>query len=195
MITSINGFIEQKRIDAIIIECGGIGYEIFMPLTIIEKLPEEGNTVKLLTEFVVREESQVLYGFLHASERQLFRRLIKVSGIGAKTALAMMSALSIAEILQALSEEDSTKLAMTPGIGKKTADRLVVDFRGSLLLNMNTSTAEKSNTNDDVMQALTSLGYNKNETKKAMAHLEKTTSAVDDVASKVRAALRWLSGR
>ena len=187
MIAFIRGVLVEKRPNTVFIECNGIGYEVMAPLTVVEKLPPEGETIFLLTQFVVREESQTLYGFLNESERTLFCRLIKVSGVGAKTALAMMSALTTDSLLAALSTEDIGRLSAVPGIGRKTAERLIVDFRGSSLL-LETAAFSVDN---DAEQALAALGYKKSEIGKALSQLPAVTN--EDTASRVRTALRVLS--
>ncbi len=190
MISFVNGYLRIKTASSVVVEVGGIGYEIFPSLTTIENLPAIGEKVIMLTELVVREDSQTLYGFLDETTRLLFRQLIKVSGIGAKTALAMMSTMTANELLSALANEDHASLSKAPGIGKKTAERLIIEFRGSALL---LSQDKKTNVenNDDVEQALETLGYKKAEIKRAVAALPAESQ---DIASKVRAALRFLSG-
>lgn len=190
MITHIRGVIVSKLPNLVVVECGGLGYEIGVPLTVSEKLPAVGESVMLLTEFVVREESQALYGFIAAEERALFRRLIKVSGIGAKIALAMMSAMTADELLAAIGTEETARLVAIPGIGAKTAERLIVDMRGSELL-LKSKIAPSADS--EVEQALAALGYNKAEIRKALRELPRT--ADDTTESLVRAALRLLSAR
>lgn len=192
MISSLCGVVAEKRMDGIVIECGGVGYDVLLPLTVLENIPPVGETAKVLTELVVREDSQQLFGFATSNERLLFRRLIKVSGIGAKTAMAMMSTMTVSEILQALADEDTTALATAPGIGKKTADRLIVDFRGNPMLSSIKGEAGGS-ANNEVEQALASLGYKKNEVKNALTYLAENHAPEKDVAARVRLALRWLS--
>ena len=140
---------------------------------------------------MVREESQTLYGFLDETTRALFRRLIKISGIGAKTALAMMSTMTAKELLSALANEDHARLSGTPGIGKKTAERLIIEFRGSALLSSSGADFGVIR-DDDVEQALTSLGYKKDEIKRALTAMPPDAT---DTAVKVRAALRFLAGK
>ena len=190
MIASIRGVLQHKSANVLVIECGGLGYEILAPLTVTEQLPEEGAEVFLLTEFVVREMSQTLYGFLHERERRLFRQLMKTSGVGAKTVLAMMSTMTIDELMSALAAEDVAKLSLIPGIGKKTADRLVVDFRGNLLLR---EAVEQPEQNDEVEQVLSALGYKKAEIKNILTQLDADSGT--DTATRVRTALRLLSGK
>ena len=190
MIASLNGYMAAKSAASVVLEINGIGYEVAIPLTVMDKLPTIGEKVFLLIEFVVREESQTLYGFLDETTRALFRRLIKISGIGAKTALAMMSTMTAKELLSALANEDHARLSGTPGIGKKTAERLIIEFRGSALLSSSGADFGVIR-DDDVEQALTSLGYKKDEIKRALTAMPDAT----DTAVKVRAALRFLAGK
>lgn len=192
MISFLRGILAAKSASAAIIECGGVGYEALAPLTTIEKLPKIGEPVFLLVDFVVRPESQTLYGFFHERERDIFRRLIKVSGVGAKTALALMSALPADDLLSALSDGDATRIAHAPGIGKKTAERIIVDFRGSPLLSMSAiGTATVPDSDRDIEQALFGLGYKKAEIARVLTALP----ADDNTAARLRAALQILSGR
>ena len=194
MITFLRGTLTDKTTASVTIECHGVGYEALAPLTTIEKLPAVGDTVFLLTDFVVRPESQTLYGFITRFERDIFRRLIKVSGVGAKTAIVLMSAFPVAELLSALSDSDAERIARAPGIGKKTAERIIVDFRGSPLLeNIAPTAAFVNNPGRDVEQALTGLGYKRSEITRALGLLSADTP--EDSAARLRAALQILSRR
>ena len=198
MIAFLRGKLIAKTSQAAVVECGGVGYEVFAPLTVIEKMPAAGAEVFIHTDFVVREDSQTLYGFLDERSRAVFRRLIKVSGVGAKTAVALMSALSAEELLSALAGEDATRLTCAPGIGQKTAERIVLDFRGSPLLDDiggATGGGDKtfSAADRDIEQGLAALGYKKAEIARAIAALPKNDDA--DPAARLRAALQKLSGR
>lgn len=190
MLTHIAGVLKDKQPNSVVVDCNGLGYEIWVPLTVSEKLPAVGDPVFLLTEFIVREESQTLYGFSEADERALFRRLLKVSGIGGKTVLAMMSAMTYDELLAAISAEETARLVAIPGIGTKTAERLIVEMRGSELL---LKTKIAPTVDNEVEQALAALGYNKTEIRKALRDLPRTPE--DTTESLVRAALRTLSTR
>lgn len=191
MICSLRGRLAGKTAGRAVVECGGVGYDVQAPLTVIERLPEVGEEVFLLTEFVVRETGQALYGFLTERERLLFVQLMKTSGVGAKTVLAMMSAMTVDELVAALSSDDAARLALAPGIGKKTAERLIVDFRGSALLVAAASAAPA--VDGEVEQALAALGYKKAEIKKALSRFG--ADAGEGTAERVRTALRILSGR
>ncbi|MDM5148114.1 Holliday junction branch migration protein RuvA [Candidatus Persebacteraceae bacterium Df01] len=192
MIVFLRGKLAAKSTTAAVIDCSGVGYEALAPLTTIEKLPAVGEQVFLHIDMVVREDSQTLYGFSNENEREIFRRLIKVSGVGAKTALALMSALSLDELLSALANSEADRLARAPGIGKKTAERIIVDFRGSPLLEMPTS-GEPAGGARDVEQALAGLGYKKAEITRALGALP--TDIGTDTTARLRAALQVLSGK
>lgn len=193
MISFLRGKLVSKTPSAVVIECGGVGYEALAPLTTLEQLPAPGAEVFLLTDFVVRAESQTLFGFLREREREIFRRLIKVSGVGAKTALTLMSALRADELLSALSEGDAARLSRAPGVGKKTAERIIVDFRGSPLLDMAEGAPSLASGDRDVESALAGLGYKKPEIARALASIPADTG--EDSAVRLRAALQVLSGR
>lgn len=192
MITSLRGRLVVKTAAQAVVECGGVGYETAVTPAVAERLPEPGAEVFLLTEMIVRDDAHLLFGFLEARERELFRRLLKVSGIGAKTALGML-ALGGGELLEALSAEDAGRLSRAPGVGRKTAERLIVEFRGSEWL-LEAAGAGGGRTGEDAEaeQALAALGYRKKEIADALAALPKEEMGVSE---KVRAALRVLSGR
>ena len=193
MIGSLRGRLIAKTATHVEVECAGVGYEVSITPTVAERLPSEsGAEIFLLTEFIVREDAQLLFGFLEGRERELFRRLLKVSGIGAKTALAMM-ALGVEELLTALGAEDVARVSRAPGVGRKTAERLIVEFRGSPLLTESAAAGGgKSGEDAEAEQALAALGYRKKEITDALAALPKEEMGVSE---KVRAALRVLSGR
>ena len=192
MIVFLRGRLAAKSGAAVVIDCNGIGYEAQAPLTTIEKLPPVGEDVFLHIDLVVRQESHTLYGFLDEPAREIFRRLIKVSGVGAKTALALMSALADDELLSALSDGDAARLSRAPGIGKKTAERIIVDFRGSDLAGLAAGGGIVGG-DRDVEQALIGLGYKRAEIVRAMSALP--PSAGEDTAARLRAVLQILSTR
>ena len=192
MIASLRGLLLSKTAANVVVECGGVGYEMSVTPSVSERLPEAGAEVFLLTEMIVREDAHLLFGFLDAREREVFRRLLKVSGIGAKTALGML-AFGADELLSALSAEDVGRLSRAPGVGRKTAERLIVDFRGSpLLLESAGAGGGKTGEDAEAEQALSALGYRKKEIADALSALPKEEMGVPQ---KVRAALRVLSGR
>ena len=132
MIGRIQGKLLEKNPPQILVDVHGVGYEIDVPMSTFYNLPDIGQEVTLLTHFVVREDAQLLYGFASAKERATFRQLIKISGIGARTALAVLSGMSVEALAQAVSQQESAILTRVPGIGKKTAERLVLELKGKL---------------------------------------------------------------
>jgi len=129
MIGRLAGRLIEKRAPWIVVDCHGVGYEVEVPMTTIWSLPEIDSDVVLLTHLVVREDAQLLFGFATAAERQLFRALIKVSGVGAKVALAILSGIEADEFVRCVHEKNTARLTALPGIGKKTAERLIVEMR------------------------------------------------------------------
>ncbi|MGI9337382.1 MAG: Holliday junction branch migration protein RuvA [Gammaproteobacteria bacterium] len=193
MIATLRGILAEKSPGEAIVEAGGIGYRVAAPVLVTDRLPEVGAEVFLYTEMVVREDSQTLYGFLDGKTRALFCRLVKVSGVGAKTALAMLSVMPVGEFLSALASGDAARLSATPGIGAKTAQRLIIEFRGSVLL----SDIPANAANSDTSQALAALGYKKPEIARALSALHKQYDNADEMppAEQIKAALKILAKR
>ncbi len=132
MIGRLTGVLAAKHPPQVLIDVGGVGYEVDVPMSSFYNLPAIGERVTLLTHFVVREDAQVLFGFLTPEERATFRHLVKISGVGPRTALSILSGLSVAELAQAVSLQESARLVKVPGIGKKTAERLLLELKGKL---------------------------------------------------------------
>ncbi len=132
MIGRLTGLLAEKTPPQVLLDVNGVGYEIDVPMSSYFNLPAIGERVSLLTHFVVREDAQVLFGFLSASERHTFRLLIKISGVGPRMALAILSGLSVDDLAQAVSQQQSGRLVKVPGIGKKTAERLLLELKGKL---------------------------------------------------------------
>lgn len=193
MIATLRGILAGKSPGEAVIEIGGIGYRVATPVLVTDRLPQKGEEVFLYTEMIVREDSQTLYGFLDEKTRALFCRLVKVSGIGAKTALAMLGAMPVGEFLSALASGDATRLSATPGIGAKTAQRLIVEFRGSALL----ADASGGSAHADTSQALAALGYKKPEITRALSALGKMHDNAAEMppAEQIKAALKILAKR
>lgn len=192
MISRLNGKLIEKTPPQIVIDVNGVGYEVDVSMQTFYQLPALNESVHLYTQLVVREDAHLLFGFANIAERTTFRQLVKVSGIGAKTALGILSAMNTDELAQAIAEEDIKRLSSAPGIGKKTAERMVLELRGKLVTeNMNTglfsSTATTDET-DDIVSTLLALGYNAAEAKAAVKGLPKGT----DVSEGVRLALKNL---
>ena len=129
MIGRLNGQLAEKNPPQILIDCHGVGYEVDVPMSTFYQLPAVGEPVSLLTHFVVREDAQILYGFASAAERAAFRQLVKISGVGPRTALAVLSGMSVADLALAVTAQESGRLVKVPGIGKKTAERMIVELR------------------------------------------------------------------
>src|SRR5687767_15972348 len=132
MIGRIQGILVEKSFPQVIVSCHGVGYEIDVPMSTFYPLPRQGEEVTLLTHLVVREDAHLLYGFLTAAERTAFRQLLKISGVGPKVALSVLSGLSVDDLAAAVTAEDSGRLTKIPGIGKKTAERLLLELRDKL---------------------------------------------------------------
>lgn len=190
MIGQLRGIILQKKAPLLLIDVSGIGYEVFAPMSTFYHLPEIQTEVQLLTHFVVREDAQILYGFLQERERTLFRALIKVSGIGPKVALSILSGITPDEFVQCVQSNDSGRLTSIPGIGKKTAERLIVELRNALsqweesAVNNN---ASMNNTLEEAISALTTLGYKAKEAKEAITRIYKTDYSSEEL---IRLALK-----
>lgn len=172
MIGRLTGVIAEKAPPQVLIDVGGVGYEVDVPMSTFYNLPNLGERTTLLTHFVVREDAQVLYGFGSAAERQAFRQLIKVSGVGPRMALSLLSGLSVAELAQAISIQEAGRLTRIPGIGKKTAERLLLELKGKLGAELGVAPVSvKSEAQADVLQALVALGYSDKEAAAALKAL------------------------
>ena len=183
MIGRIQGKLLEKNHPQIHVDVHGIGYEIDVPMSTFYNLPDIGAEVTLLTHFVVREDAQLLYGFLSASERNTFRLLIKISGIGARTALSILSGMSVDALAQAISTQDSAMLTRVPGIGKKTAERLVLELKGKIGADLSGVTLGNTpnDARSDVVSALIALGYSEREALAAAKRLPEDISVSDGI--------------
>ena len=184
MIGRIEGKLLEKNPPLILVDVHGVGYEISVPMSTFYNLPDAGQNVVLLTHFVVREDAQLLYGFLTASERSAFRELIKVSGIGARTALSVLSGLSVDALSQAVTQQDTAALTRVPGIGKKTAERLVLELKGKLGADLGGSAVASAGTTSaktDIISALIALGYSDREASAAVRKLPEDISVSDGI--------------
>jgi holliday junction DNA helicase RuvA len=163
MIGRLTGTIADKSPPQLLLEVGGVGYEVEVPMSTFYNLPALGERVTLLTHFVVREDAQVLYGFLTRDERAAFRLLVRIAGVGPRTALALLSGLSVAELAQAVSLQEAARLVKVPGIGKKTAERLLLELKGKLGEAIATPQPAPGGAQADILQALVALGYSERE--------------------------------
>ena len=165
MIGRLTGQLAHKNPPLILLDVNGVGYEISLPMSSFFNLPNTGDSITLLTHLIVREDAHLLYGFLSEDERAAFRELLKISGIGARTALALLSGLSVDELRQAITLQESARLTRVPGFGKKTAERLLLELKGRLaqaLPGANTAVAA-ADSQTDIIQALCALGYSEKE--------------------------------
>ncbi len=180
MIGRIAGTLAEKSPPHVVVVAHGVGYEIDVPMSTFYHLPRTGEAVELLTHLVVREDAHLLFGFLSAGERSAFRQLIKVSGVGPKVALAVLSGLSVDDLAAAVAAEDAARLTRVPGIGKKTAERLVLELRDKL---PSTVPAAKSGAphEPDVLNALLALGYNAREASVALRDLPPDLALTDAI--------------
>ena len=191
MIGRLTGTLAEKSSPPqLLVEVNGVGYEVDVPMSSFFNLPASGERVTLLTHFVVREDAQVLFGFLTADERATFRQLIRISGVGPRMALALLSGLSVADLAQAVSAQDASRLVKVPGIGKKTAERLLLELKGKLGADIGTpGTAPVSDAQADILQALVALGYSEREAQAAVKQLPAGAA----VGEGIRLALKALS--
>jgi Holliday junction DNA helicase RuvA len=189
MIGRLSGILLDKNPLQLIVDCQGVGYEVSVPMSTFYQLPSVGEKVVLLTHFVVREDAQLLFGFGTAQERELFRELIKISGVGARTALALLSGMSVADLAQAVTLQEAGRLTKIPGIGKKTAERLLLELKGKLGADLGSSGAVAQDSNSDILNALLALGYSDKEAALAL----KQVPAGSSVSDGIRHALKALS--
>jgi Holliday junction DNA helicase RuvA len=189
MISRIQGVLTEKNPPQVVVVAHGVGYEIDVPMSTFYHLPRTGENVELLTHLVVREDAHLLYGFLTAGERTAFRQLLKVSGVGPKVALAVLSGLSVDDLAVAIASQDAARLTKVPGVGKKTAERLVLELRDKLAPATAGGRAQASPARGDVMNALLALGYNDREAQAAVKELPAELALADAI----RQALKHLA--
>ena len=172
MIGKLTGTLLEKNPPEVLLDCHGVGYEVQVPMSTFYNLPALGERVSLLTQFIVREDAQLLYGFASVQERAAFRELIKVAGVGPRTALAVLSGMGVGDLAQAITLQEAGRLVKVPGIGKKTAERLLLELKGKLGAELSGAAAlAKSDAQADILQALLALGYNDKEAAAALKAL------------------------
>lgn len=196
MIGTLRGTLIQKQAPLLLLEVNGIGYELFAPMSTFYHLPEINKPVQLLTHFVVREDAQILYGFLRNHERLLFRALIKVSGIGPKVALSILSGMTVDDFIQCIESDDALRLTHIPGIGKKTAERLIVELRHTISqwqtdMDKTPQTSTHPGCLQEAISALTALGYKAHQAKQVMTRVYKPEHSSEDL---IRLALQQMAG-
>ncbi|MBL0144045.1 MAG: Holliday junction branch migration protein RuvA [Betaproteobacteria bacterium] len=180
MIGRIAGTLVEKNPPQVVVLASGVGYEIDVPMSTFYNLPKTGEAVELLTHLVVREDAHLLFGFLTAGERTAFRQLLKVSGVGPKVALSVLSGLSVDDLAAAVASDDAARLTRVPGIGKKTAERLVLELRDKLPSTLPAAKASAPHASD-VLNALLSLGYNAREASIAIRDLPPDLTLADSI--------------
>lgn len=187
MIGKLTGTLCDKNPPQVMVDCHGVGYEVHVPMSTFYNLPELGAPVSLLTHFVVREDAQILYGFENAQEREAFRQLIKITGVGPRTALSVLSGMSVADLSQAVTMQEGGRLMKVPGIGKKTAERLLLELKGKLGPDIGLSSQMANDAQGDILQALLALGYSDKEAALALKALPKDVGVSDGIKQALRA--------
>jgi Holliday junction DNA helicase RuvA len=192
MIGRIAGTLMEKNPPQILVDVGGIGYEIDVPMSTFYNLPASGEKVVLVTHLVVREDAHLLFGFLTEEERALFRQLLKISGIGARMALAVLSGLSVSELAHAVALQETGRLVKIPGIGKKTAERLLLELKGKLpvgggaAVKVGAGGTAAPDAASDILNALLALGYSDREALAATRGLPADISVSDGIRQALR---------
>lgn len=190
MIGRLHGKLIEKTPPQVLVDVGGVGYEVDVPMSTFCNLPAEGSEITLLTHFIVREDAQLLYGFTTAAERQTFRALIRISGVGPRIALAVLSGMSTQDLADAVEQGNATLLTRVPGIGKKTADRLVLELKGKLAGNaFAPAGGAASAAQADILSALMALGYSEREAQASVRALPTEVT----VSEGIRLALKALA--
>jgi Holliday junction DNA helicase RuvA len=187
LIGRLSGKLAAKNPPQVLVDVGGVAYEVDVPMSTFYALPAIGEAVVLFTHLVVREDAQNLYGFATAEERSAFRQLIRISGVGARTALAVLSGLSVGDLAQSVALQDAGRLVKIPGIGKKTAERLLLELKGKLAEAVGQAGAASQGS--DVVHALVGLGYSEKEAAAAAKGLAPDLP----LAEAIRAALKTLA--
>ena len=191
MIGRLTGTLVEKSPPQILLDVGGVAYEVDVPMSTFYNLPGTGERVALFTHLVVREDAHLLFGFGSESERRAFRQLLKISGVGARTALSVLSGLSVAELAQAVTMQDTGRLTKIPGIGKKTAERLLLELKDKLGADVTAAVGvhRPPPASSDVLHALVALGYSD---KEALAVVKKLPDGLA-VGDGIRQALKLLA--
>lgn len=188
MIGKLNGKLVEKRPPVIVIECHGVGYEVEAPMSTFYELPDIGEDVVVCTHLAIRDDAHLLYGFLTESERKLFRALIKINGVGTKMALVILSGMSVNDFSNCVRSEDWASLVSLPGIGRKTAERLVLDMKDKIdkiLPDRDIGSSSQSSIVDDAVSALASLGYKRQDAEKYVDNLDSNFSTSEEIIREV----------
>jgi holliday junction DNA helicase RuvA len=191
MIGRLTGTLAEKNPPQVLVDCHGVGYEVDVPMSTFYNLPGLGEKVSLLTHFVVREDAQILFGFGSAGEREAFRQLIRISGVGPRTALAVLSGMSVGDIAQAVTQQDASRLVKIPGIGKKTAERLLLELKGKIGADLGHPAGHVvDDAQGDILQALVALGYSDKEATAALKSLPKEVGVSEGIKLALKALAR-----
>ena len=191
MIGRIQGTLVSVHPPRLLVDCQGVGYEIDVPMSTLYQLPEVNQKITLLTHFQVREDAQQLFGFATETEREAFRQLIKISGVGSRTALAILSGMSVNELAQAIALQEADRLTQVPGIGKKTAERLCLELKGKLApdLGIVNGKPQAIEASSEILQALLALGYSEKEALLTLKQIPPDSTVSDGI----RMGLKYLS--
>ena len=190
MIGKISGKLIERHPPQVLVDVHGVGYEIDVPMSTFYQLPANGSEVTLYTHLIVREDAHQLYGFASEQERHVFRQLLKISGVGARTALSVLSGMSVSDLYEAVSAQDSGRLIRVPGIGRKTAERLLLELKDKLdVMVVSTAATAAAGASSDILNALLALGYNDKEAQWAIRQLPGSTAVTEGI----RQALKLLS--
>jgi Holliday junction DNA helicase RuvA len=190
LIGKISGKLIERHPPQVVVDVHGVGYEIDVPMSTFYQLPANGSEVTLYTHLIVREDAHQLYGFASEQERRVFRQLLKISGVGARTALSVLSGMSVSDLYEAVSAQDSGRLIKVPGIGRKTAERLLLELKDKLDVMVVSATATAAaGTSSDILNALLALGYHDKEAQWAIRQLPGSTVVTEGI----RQALKLLS--
>ena len=189
MIGRLNGVLLEKTPPLVLLDVNGVGYECEVPMSTFYNLPATGERTVLLTHFVVREDAQLLYGFGSERERSAFRRLLKVNGVGAKSALAILSGLSVDDLAQAVALQETALLTRVPGVGKKTAERLLLELKDKFKLDGASVevAGQTKSAGGDVLNALLALGYNEREALAAVKQLPADVAVAEGIRQSLKA--------
>ena len=188
MIGRLSGILLEKAPPHVLVDCNGVGYEVDVPMSTFYNLPHTGEKVVLFTHLAVREDAHLLFGFGSASERALFRQLVKITGIGARTALAILSGMTVADLSQAVTLQETGRLVKVPGIGKKTAERLLLELKGKLGADIGAvAGSPRDDAQADVLNALVALGYSDKEALLAIKNMPAGSTVYDGIKFALKA--------
>ncbi len=187
MIGRLQGLLAEKNPPQVLVDCHGVGYQVDVPMSTFYNLPALGEKITLLTHFVVREDAQLLYGFATVAEREAFRQLIKISGVGPRTALSVLSGMGVSDLAQAITLQEPGRLIKVPGIGKKTAERLLLELKGKLGADIGPAAGAANDAQADILQALLALGYSDKEAAAALKALPKDIGVSDGIKLALKA--------